>query len=72
MAESSELLSQMKSLNPPLSSEHLKPMIRAMEHERDATIASLNPLTERLDQLGQLKNQIRNGRFPIHSYSPVP
>lgn len=72
MSESTEMINQLKTLNPPLSSEHLKPFVKAMERDRENTISALNPVASNIDELAFLKNQLREGRFPILSYSPAP
>lgn len=65
MNDSSDLISQMKTLNPPLTSENLKPFIDAMQRDRLATMSILNPITDSIEQMANLRADLRQGRFPI-------
>jgi hypothetical protein len=72
MSESNDLMNQLKTLNPPLTSEHIKPFLNPMLKDREATLSALNLLTRSIDELASLKFRLRQGRFPILSYSPAP
>ncbi len=46
----------LKLLNPPLSSQQLKPFLEAVTSDRRTTIASLEPLTMAVEQLNAIKS----------------
>ncbi len=71
MYNSTEMLSKMRLLNPPLSTENLKPFIDAIEKDRLVTIGALRPLMELIDQLALLRDRLRERRFPFMNYSPT-
>jgi hypothetical protein len=71
MQDSTEMLLKIRLLNPPLTSENIKPFIDAIEKDRLATIAKINPLTACLDQLALLREQLRERRFPFIAYNPI-
>ena len=71
MSESNEMLLKMKLLNPPLTTENIKPFIEGIEKDRLATMELLRPLTLCLDQLVLLKNQLRERSLPFTVYSPL-
>lgn len=71
MYNSTEMLSKMRLLNPPLSTENLKPFIDAIEKDRLVTISALRPLMELIDQLALLQDRLRERRFPFMNYSPT-
>lgn len=50
MQISSDLLNHLKSLNPPLTMQHLRPFKEAMDLDRRVTIDALDPLTKTLNQ----------------------
>jgi hypothetical protein len=57
MQEVSETVLRIKTLNPPLTAEQLRPFIQAAEDDRTQTIQSLVPLTAIVEELGRRKNQ---------------
>lgn len=71
MYNSTEMLSKMRLLNPPLSTENIRPFIDAMEKDRLMTISALRPLVEMIDQLALLRERLRERRLPFTNYNPM-
>lgn len=51
MQEASDTIHRIKMLNPPLTTNQLKPFIQAVETDRSETIAALDPVTKALERL---------------------
>lgn len=71
MYNSTERLSKMRLLNPPLSTENLRPFLDAIEKDRLLTISTLRPLVEMIDQLALLRERLRERRLPFTNYNPT-
>jgi hypothetical protein len=72
MNESTELTNQLKTMNPPLKTEHLRPLINMAEQDRNHSVLILSQLTKSLDELAALKSYLREGRLPIFAFQPAP
>ena len=57
MQEASDTINRIKTLNPPLTTNQLRPFIQAVETDRTDTIAALDPLTKALERLSVYKRR---------------
>lgn len=57
MQEASDTINRVKTLNPPLTTNQLRPFIQAVEDDRTDTIAALDPLTKALERLAVFKQR---------------
>jgi hypothetical protein len=55
MQEVSETINRIKTLNPPLTTDQLKPFLQAVESDRSETITALEPLTLAVEALSRHK-----------------
>lgn len=51
MQEASDTINRIKTMNPPLTNNQLRPFIEAVEADRAETIEALGPLTEAIEKL---------------------
>ncbi len=57
MQEASDTINRIKTLNPPLTANQLRPFIEAVEADRSETISALSPLTEAIERLALHKRE---------------
>ena len=57
MDQTSQLLQNLKLLNPPLTNAHLKPFMEAMLSDRRMTIDTLGPLNNSIEKVQLLKKK---------------
>jgi len=55
MQEASDTINRIKTMNPPLTNNQLRPFIEAVEADRSETIKALSPLTQAIEQLAAHK-----------------
>jgi hypothetical protein len=58
MTITSEILTQVKALNPPLATHQLRPFLDAIDMDRKGTMASLEPLAHKTNELINLKSRL--------------
>ena len=55
MQEVSDTMNRIKTLNPPLTTNQLRPFLQAVEDDRTATIQALTPITQAIEKIAQWK-----------------
>src|SRR5262249_27609293 len=70
--KSEDLLSALKQLNPPLTSERLKPFRDAIQSERRITLHSLEMLGKTVEELLAVRTEIAQQDSRILLYHPAP
>lgn len=58
MTTSSEILTRLKALNPPLDSSQIKPFLEAVEMDRKGTMVALEPLAKKMHELALIKAEL--------------
>jgi hypothetical protein len=53
--DTSNIIQQLKVMNPPLSSSHLKPFLEALQNDQRLTFTALESLTKNIEQFTSLR-----------------